>query len=114
MGDKDLGRALRQANKAAAEVIAEEARRQAPVRTGRLRSSIRAQATQKGASVKAGSPARVPYASVIHWGWQRRNIAPNPFISRAIERRIDEARAAYAEALDELAARLSTTIRSRT
>lgn len=50
-----------------AEVVAVEARTKAPVRTGRLRQSIRALSQQRYAIVAGGS-AKVPYFGFIDYG----------------------------------------------
>lgn len=86
---------LKAANKAAATVVAAAGKARAPIgkptrRGGRgrrkaggaLMKSIRAGASQKAGVVKAGS-ARVPYANPIHWGWPKRHIKPNYFLSEA-------------------------------
>lgn len=78
-GDKDTPKAIRAANKQAAEVVVPTARAEAPRRSGRLAASVAAKATQKYGAVKAGTAARVPYAGPIHFGWFRRHIRPNPF-----------------------------------
>jgi hypothetical protein len=59
---------LRKANKSAAEVVVAFALPKAPVKTGRLRKSIKAQAQQRGASVKGGTEVRVPYFGFIDFG----------------------------------------------
>jgi hypothetical protein len=56
----------------------------APHRSGRLVGNIRAGATQKAAFVRAGG-ARVPYAGPVHWGWPKRNITANPFMTKAAQ-----------------------------
>lgn len=86
---------LKDANRAAANIVAVAARARAPIGRpsrkggrgrratgGRLMKSIRAGASQKAGVVKAGS-ARVPYANPIHWGWPKRHIKPNYFLSEA-------------------------------
>lgn len=75
---------LREANKSGAEIVAARARSLAPVRTGRLRDSIRAKASQRDASV-AGGGARVPYFGWIDFGGtirlkHRRRVIKRPFI----------------------------------
>lgn len=62
--------------------VTTEAKPQAPHRTGRLKASMRPGATQKTAVMRAGS-ASVPYANPIHWGWPKRNIAPQPWLWHA-------------------------------
>lgn len=71
---------LKDANRAAGEIVAREGSARAPRRTGKLAASVRPARQVRRARVSAGG-ARVPYAGPIHWGWQARNIAPNPFIS---------------------------------
>jgi hypothetical protein len=74
------------------QIVAEKSKQQGfvPVKSGKLRESIRASKNLKGASVSAGGK-RVPYANPIHWGWFydrkrgfAKNIKPNPFFARAI------------------------------
>ena len=86
------------AGKNAAEIVAGEARTLVPVRSGRLRDSIRTGSQQRKVIVRAGG-ARVPYANPIHWGWFRRGIKPNQFFSRAIAGKID---AIYKQYFDNL------------
>lgn len=67
------------------EIAAEGARLAssfAPVRTGRLRSTIRGNKAKAKAIVIAGR-ARVPYAGAINYGWQKRGIRPALFMQRA-------------------------------
>lgn len=74
------------------EIIADEARELAPRRTGKLAGSIRTVGgTTKTGRVFAGS-ASVPYAGPIHWGWPRRNIDPQPFISEAVANTLPQVR----------------------
>lgn len=68
---------LKTAPAAAARIVAGAAR--APVRSGRLQSSISSTASANLGTVTASAP----YAGVIHWGWPRRNIRPQPFLSDA-------------------------------
>jgi hypothetical protein len=104
--DRDLNRRVREVNKMAAEVVKPEARRTAPeghrdaksnrrYRPGKLERSITVIASAKGAQVKAGSAARVPYAGAIHFGFPRRHIRPNRFLFRAMARKSDEVSATY-------------------
>lgn len=54
---------------------------------GLLRDTLRAAGTQTAAIVRAGNNRTtakgVPYAEPIHWGWPKRNIKPNRFLTRA-------------------------------
>jgi hypothetical protein len=89
------------AAKDAAELVAGEARTLVPVRTGKLKGSIRTATQQRKAIVRAGG-ARVPYANPIHWGWFRRGIKPNQFFSRAITPQIDKIYKTYFDNLQRL------------
>lgn len=62
--------------------VASQARSRAPRVTGTLAGTIRSSGTKTQALVRAGFK-RVPYAGPIHWGWPKRNIRANPFISDA-------------------------------
>lgn len=93
-GGKELRRALKKAgvdiqemkdtHADVARMVRDRAIERAPVRTGRLKASLRSSGTVTAALVRAGG-ARVPYAAPIHWGWPRRNIRPNPFIYGAAD-----------------------------
>lgn len=93
--DKELQRELRGAHKKAADRAAEAARDEAPRVTGRLAASIGARASQRSASLKAGTGKRVPYAGPIHFGHRRRNIEPNEFLYRGIDRKQRQITEAY-------------------
>jgi len=87
---------IKAAGKQAGEIVANEARGLAPVRSGKLRNSIEVKANPNGSvSVTAGNnrsgKAGVPYANPIHWGWFydknnfiKKNIKPNPFFNKAL------------------------------
>lgn len=100
---------IKQANAAAGDLVANEARNLVPVRTGRLRSTIRVSKTLNRVSVSAGNNVKVPYANPIHWGWFKRNIRPNPFFSKALGITRDEVYRNYYRNLDTLIAYHSTT-----
>lgn len=81
--------AIRAAGKQSADQVINEAKSLVPVRSGKLRDSIRVSATAKGRlTISAGnnrvSASGVPYANPIHWGWFKRNIKPQPFFVKAI------------------------------
>lgn len=67
------------------EIAAEGARLAAgfaPVRSGRLRNTIRGNKAKAKAIVIAGR-ARTPYAGAINYGWPKRGIRPALFLQRA-------------------------------
>jgi len=80
---------LKAAHLAAATIVTSRARDLAPVgvgtrHPGALRASVRPGGTKTAALVRVGS-ARVPYAKPIHYGWGRRHIKAQPFVSRAAQ-----------------------------
>lgn len=110
MGAPD--KALKAANNEAAQIVAQAAKRDAVFKnsTGRLVRSIRPMSTITTAIVRAGG-ASVPYAGPIHWGWYYdkhyfiyKNIAPNPFLAKALGYNRDKILATYKEQVDKLAA----------
>lgn len=82
--NSELPKELTRIHKKAATVVADAARARAPRRSGRLAGSIKPQAGQRYARVAAGRKA-VPYAGPIHFGWPKRNIAPQPFLTDSVE-----------------------------
>lgn len=76
---------LKRAHLAAASVVAAQAAATAPRVTGRLAATLKPRGLAGRASVAAGTRLRVPYAPPIHWGWERRGIAANPFVSKAAQ-----------------------------
>lgn len=76
-GDKDLLNALKAANKSAAQLVVEKALPAVPVRSGRLKASVRATATQRQGVARAGRSS-VPYGAAIHWGRKRGNVGSPP------------------------------------
>lgn len=73
---------LKATHAAAAAIAAEASASLAPHRTSRLRKTIRASGTNTAGIIRAGNNTRVPYAGPIHWGWFRRHIRPQPFLSQ--------------------------------
>lgn len=81
--------AIKAAGKESAESVMGEARKLVPVRSGKLRDSIRLASNARGrVTIQAGnnrsSRSGVPYANPIHWGWFKRNIKPQPFFVSAL------------------------------
>lgn len=56
-----------------------------PVLSGDLRGTVRPSQTKNKAVVRAGSK-RTPYAGPIHFGWRKRNIRPQRFLTEAIQK----------------------------
>ena len=81
--------AIKAAGKESADSVMGEARKLVPVRSGKLRDSIRLASNARGrVTIQAGnnrsSRSGVPYANPIHWGWFKRNIKPQPFFVKAL------------------------------
>ena len=108
---EDATKEMKVTHRAAANIVANQAKFEVPVRSGRLRRSIRGASSVSGGQVKAGG-ARAPYAGPIHFGWPTRPdpskrwrggpISPQPFIYEAADRRIDEVVDAYEQRIGEL------------
>ena len=73
---------MKAAHQAAGQLVVGVAQGLAPKVSGALAGSIRASKLAGGISIKAGSAA-IPYANPIHWGWPKRNIESQPFLSDA-------------------------------
>lgn len=109
--DQGLKKELRDANRAASETVAVEAKtRHVPVEAGHLQKSIRALGSQSKAQVKAGGARNETdeYVGVIHFGDPKRGIRPQPFLYEALSRKWDEVYEAYEDAMRRLARKLST------
>lgn len=63
--------------------LSQRGRALAPKRTGRLSRSVRPMSVQASNQASVGST--LIYAGVIHNGWPRHHISPNPFLKRALE-----------------------------
>jgi hypothetical protein len=57
--------------------------------------------TARAGVVRAGKKS-VPYAGPIHWGWPKRNIKANPFLSKALESETDEVVDVYEDGISKL------------
>lgn len=83
-----------------ANVVYRNAMPRVPVRTGRLKETLRVSATTRAGSVKAGGKRSAPYAGPVHFGWPTRPnqarewqggpIYPNPFLYSALDARRGE------------------------
>lgn len=75
----------------AGEIVANMSRSLVPVRSGRLRATIKSRKQARKVLISAGNNKSVPYANPIHFGWYydknnfiKKNILPNPFFSKAL------------------------------
>ena len=78
-------RELKDTNRRVAGIVAGEGKSTAPVASGRLAADVRPGASNTAAVVRAGRK-NIPYAGPIHWGWPKRNIVAQPFLSDAAQR----------------------------
>jgi len=106
--DPDLKLEIKQANRRAATVVYNAAVPMVPVRTGRLRASVRVLASQRRGQVAAGKKS-VPYAGPIHFGWRAHNIAPNPFLYKALDKRRNEVIRSYEQSVDKVVRKAMVT-----
>lgn len=115
--DETLQERLREAIKAGAEIVAEDAKARAPVRTGRLRDSIKTRVPKKGltAKVEADYPAggkvrktstkkqkagsREYYAFAVEYG--TRKMPAQPFMAPALAAKASQVMQKMESALEE-------------
>lgn len=106
--------AIEDANRAAVELVIAAALPHVPVRTGRLRRSLKSVATPEAGVAYAGGPL-APYANTIHWGRIRGNVGSpprnhqginmvkgRPFLTDALEAVRVKATEEYQKAIDEI------------
>lgn len=111
LGDDDAPRALKEANRQAAERVMQAALPNVPARSGALKASVRALGTPTTARMMAGG-AQVPYAKAVHWGTGPRpglrgphNIKRRAFLWDAREKLAREVADEYERELRALVAR---------
>jgi hypothetical protein len=97
------------ASQQSGEIVAASARTLVPVRSGRLRSTIKSKKQARKVLVSAGNNRSVPYANPIHWGWfydrnnfVSKNILPNPFFIKALGLTREQVYRTYFENIDKL------------
>ena len=104
---------IKRAGSESGELVANEARTLVPVRTGKLRDSIRVSKTLRKVTIQAGnnrkSKSGIPYANPIHWGWFKRNIKPQPFFVKALGITRDEVYRNYYDQIAKLVAKQNKT-----
>lgn len=76
--------------------------------TGRLASTIRPKSALRGATIMAGGVNKVRYAGPIHYGWPRRNIQRNAFLTRAMWRNRDMVRDIMSRGVERITAEAMT------
>lgn len=101
--DKELRKGLRQTETRIAKLVAQVAKEEAPVGpTGRTKKSIGPKVSRSGVGIKSGTKLlrRVP---PIHWGDPNRNIDPNEYMYRAIDKTLDTAVRMLEQGVTEIA-----------
>lgn len=88
--DEEAKNSFKNAGFEVGRLVAQQAAEEVPVKSGRLRASIRAVNTGRGAKIRAGSK-KIPYAGPIHFGWPKHNIVSNQFLYRAVDKKADKA-----------------------
>lgn len=73
---------LKAAHTEAGQIARDSAFSLAPADEGFLRNTIRSSGTKTAAILRAGNNSKVRYAGPIHWGWWRKHIKKNPFLTR--------------------------------
>lgn len=84
----------------ATRIVIKRASQLVPVRTGRLRSTLRSSAQAKTGVVRAGN-ARAPYAPMIHFG-NKYTFRPRPYMSDAVKDKEREIVKVYEDGIDKL------------
>lgn len=82
--DADLDAEMKEIHADLAREVIQRAQPNVPVKSGKLRASLRSTGTVRDAVGRVGK-ASVPYAAPIHWGWKARGIPPRPFLTDAAE-----------------------------
>lgn len=72
-----------------------------PIKTGRLKSTLRAGKGRTKAVVRMGG-ARAPYAGVIEYGWQARGISSSMAVNNARDSRKAESQRMIREGVDKI------------
>lgn len=96
-----------------ANVVYRNAMPRVPVRSGRLKETLRVSATNRSGSVKAGGKRSAPYAGPVHFGWPNRPnqakewqggpIYPNPFLYSALDARRSQVEEMFERGIVKLA-----------
>lgn len=97
---------VKDANAAAARIVAAAAAARAPKRTGRLAASVRGSRAVSRATVRAGGAA-LPYAGPIHYGWPAHNIVGQPFVTDAATETQTQWLPAYQAGIDKALDRIA-------
>jgi HK97 gp10 family phage protein len=95
---------MKAANQTVALIVAKQGQINVPVKTGRLRSSIRGSRAKSKATVRAGNGG-VKYAGYVHWGTHK--MPPTLFLTNAAEQTQPEWVDDYYRELERLVGRIN-------
>jgi len=83
----------------------------APVKTGKLRSTVRAGKFVNKVEVSAGNNTTVLYANPIHWGWKKRKIEPNPWLIDIRDQKADQVEEIFVAELQKILDKVGSEIK---
>lgn len=102
-----------------ADIVYRNALPRVPVRSGRLKQTMRVTATTRSGAVRAGGKRAAPYAGPVHFGWPTRPnrakswyggpITPNPFLYSALDARRSQVQEAFELAVMKAAKKAGLT-----
>ena len=93
----------------AAVLVVEQAKREVPIgpTKGNLQKSLKPAATRRYARVRAGTPAKVPYARSVHTGRYFESTGlrtkGNPYLRRSIPKKYPEIIDVFVEGMNRIA-----------
>jgi hypothetical protein len=93
---------LKGATKKASALVLPIAIARTPVRKQKLQRTVKASTAKNIVAIKAGTPKSVPYGAVIHWGWKKRNIEPNPWLLKIRDEYSNDVKNIYTEEIQRL------------
>lgn len=84
-------------------IVVSRARGLVPYKSGDLHATLRAGRGKTKAVVRAGRNSKaLPYGAVIHYGWPKRNIKPQPFLADALAQTRGQVLAEFDRGLTDL------------
>ncbi len=92
---------LKDANQQLGLIVANRAAALAPVRSGKLASSIKTNRAKNKVTISAGR-ASVPYAGVIEYGWGKRNIKKQPYLNKSVNENKEQIKLKYEQNIKDI------------
>jgi hypothetical protein len=93
---------LKGATRKASALVLPIAVARTPVRTYKLQRTVKASTAKNTVAIRAGTPTSVPYGAVIHWGWKKRNIKPNPWLLQIRDEYSEDVKNIYTQEIQKL------------